>query len=277
MTIIINGNNTPTAGSVGYGNGTELAFTSAGTAGNVLVSNGTSAPSWTASPTITSLTTPLVIGGTGTTSTLTLRSTSGVGATGADIILQVGNNGATEAMRVLNSGNVGIGTTTVTQKLQVAGNVGANGIAFPAVQVPSANANTLDYYEEGVWTPVMRDTTGNLFTTSFVDGRYTRIGNQVTASLLIIYTSIGAADASQLRVSVPISAVNSNFARFSAAIGNMQGFDTVAGTKQITANLDQGSNTLTFWQTNDNAGSTALPANSMSATGALQATITYFV
>ncbi|GAH56630.1 unnamed protein product, partial [marine sediment metagenome] len=44
-------------------------------------------------------------------STLTLRSTSGVGTTGADIIFQVGNNGATEAMRILNSGNVGIGTT----------------------------------------------------------------------------------------------------------------------------------------------------------------------
>lgn len=52
------------------------------------------------------LRTPLIVGGTGTTSTLTLQSTSGVGATGADIIFKVGNNGATEAMRVLNSGKV---------------------------------------------------------------------------------------------------------------------------------------------------------------------------
>lgn len=60
----------------------------------------------------TSATTPIVIGGTGTTSTLTLRSTSGVGATGADIVFQVGNNGATEAMRIINAGNaVGIGLT----------------------------------------------------------------------------------------------------------------------------------------------------------------------
>ena len=61
----------------------------------------------------TSVTSPVVIGGSGTTSTLTLRSTSGVGTTGADIIYQVGNNGATEAMRILNSGNVGIGNTDI--------------------------------------------------------------------------------------------------------------------------------------------------------------------
>jgi hypothetical protein len=53
-----------------------------------------------------------VIGGTGTTSTLTLRSTSGVGTTGADIIFQAGNNGASEIMRLLNGGNVGIGTAS---------------------------------------------------------------------------------------------------------------------------------------------------------------------
>lgn len=53
-----------------------------------------------------------VIGGTGTTSTLTLRSTSGVGTTGADIIFQAGNNGATEVMRLQNGGNVLVGTTS---------------------------------------------------------------------------------------------------------------------------------------------------------------------
>lgn len=48
MAIIINGNNTPTAGGVGYGNGTELAFTAAGTSGQVLTSYGGSPPAWAA-------------------------------------------------------------------------------------------------------------------------------------------------------------------------------------------------------------------------------------
>ena len=69
-----------------------------------------------------------VIGGTGTTSTLTLRSTSGVGTTGADIIFQAGNNGATETMRIQNGGNVGIGTSSpatesTNAKLAIVGSV----------------------------------------------------------------------------------------------------------------------------------------------------------
>jgi hypothetical protein len=59
----------------------------------------------------TNMTAPLVIGGTGTTSTLTFRTTSGVGTTGSDIIFQSGNNGATELMRILNSGQMGLSTT----------------------------------------------------------------------------------------------------------------------------------------------------------------------
>lgn len=46
MPVTIDGSNTPTAGGVGYGDGTELAFTSAGSAGQVLLSNGASAPSF---------------------------------------------------------------------------------------------------------------------------------------------------------------------------------------------------------------------------------------
>ena len=37
---------TPTSGGVGYGTGTALVYTSAGSSGQVLTSNGTSAPSW---------------------------------------------------------------------------------------------------------------------------------------------------------------------------------------------------------------------------------------
>jgi len=42
-----NGTATPTSGGIAYGNGSAYAFTTAGTTGQVLVSNGASAPSWT--------------------------------------------------------------------------------------------------------------------------------------------------------------------------------------------------------------------------------------
>jgi hypothetical protein len=40
---------TPTAGTVPYGTGTAFAFTAAGTTGQVLTSNGSSAPTWATS------------------------------------------------------------------------------------------------------------------------------------------------------------------------------------------------------------------------------------
>ncbi len=75
---------------------------------------------------INSLTTPLVIGGTGTTSDLSLKTTSGVGATGADMHFLMGNDGATEAMTILNNGRVGIGTNAPNAPLEVKGTLPGN-------------------------------------------------------------------------------------------------------------------------------------------------------
>jgi hypothetical protein len=51
------------------------------------------------------------------------------------------------------------------------------GITFPASQSASSNANTLDDYEEGTWTPTLSGWSG---TYSLQTGRYTKIGRQVT-------------------------------------------------------------------------------------------------
>ena len=47
MPVTIVGNNTPTAGGVVYGDGTNYVSTAAGTSGQVLTSAGSSAPTWT--------------------------------------------------------------------------------------------------------------------------------------------------------------------------------------------------------------------------------------
>jgi len=59
---------------------------------------------------------------------------------------------------------------------------GGAGVAFPAVQAPSANANTLDDYEEGTWTP-----SGFGITFSSASGKYTKIGNLVTVQFTVAF------------------------------------------------------------------------------------------
>jgi hypothetical protein len=80
----------------------------------------------------TSLITPLVQGGTSTTSPLTYKTTSGVGDTGADHIFQVGNNGGTEAMRILNNGNVGVGITSPSASLEANGIIKSDRAGSPS-------------------------------------------------------------------------------------------------------------------------------------------------
>lgn len=66
-----------------------------------------------------------ITGGTGTTADLTFQTTSGIGATGADMHFLVGNNGATEAMTIFNNATVAVGSGTPTYKFEVYGTLSA--------------------------------------------------------------------------------------------------------------------------------------------------------
>jgi hypothetical protein len=86
----------------------------------------------------------------------------------------------TQAMTLDASGNLLVGVTSANANggvLQL-----KSGITFPATQVASSDANTLDDYEEGTWTPVVGDasSSGNQATTATAVGRYTKIGRLVT-------------------------------------------------------------------------------------------------
>ncbi len=111
----------PTSGTL-YGTATG-SITSSQLATSLTDETGSGLAVFDTTPTFTTnITAPLVIGGTGTTSTLTFKTTSGVGTTNADMIFQVGNDGATEAMRILNSGSIGIGTASPSSKLDITTN-----------------------------------------------------------------------------------------------------------------------------------------------------------
>lgn len=80
------------------------------------------------------------------------------------------------------------------------------GIPFPATQVPSAGANTLDDYEEGEWTPVLKfggNSVGMTYTTQV--GLYTKIGRQVTITAKIVLSAKGSSTGVATITGLPFS------------------------------------------------------------------------
>jgi hypothetical protein len=62
-----------------------------------------------------------------------------------------------------------------------------NGITFPATQVPSADANTLDDYEEGTFSPTAIGGTSGTGTPTDQRGNYVKIGGWVFVQLYIAF------------------------------------------------------------------------------------------
>ena len=95
--------------------------------------------------------------------------------------------GSSPALRMsVNAYGIGLGTAVPSSGI---------GITFPATQSASSDANTLDDYEEGTWTPVLVPSAGSL-TTQSSGGVYTKIGNTVYCSGIILITNAGTASGS---------------------------------------------------------------------------------
>jgi hypothetical protein len=106
----------------------------------------------------------------------------------ADFVFQGYNGSAyTERARITSGGVLDIGTG--------AGAVGQ--IQFPATQVASSNANTLDDYEEGTWTATLTDGTN---TTTSDGATYRKIGSLVFISFQFYNKNISAWNAANLSV-----------------------------------------------------------------------------
>lgn len=102
-----------------------------------------------------------------------------------------------------------IGALTVTGTLTAQGLVDASGSAagqvkFPATANDSANANTLDDYEESATTPTVTSGSGT-FTTVACALKYTKIGNRVFFHATVTITTNGTA-ATSVIVPLPFTA-----------------------------------------------------------------------
>jgi hypothetical protein len=83
-----------------------------------------------------------------------------------------------------------LATPSFTSTIGVGGataSASGSGITFPASQSASTNANTLDDYEEGTWTPTDASAANLTLTTQYA--KYTKIGNMVYFCAEITYPS----------------------------------------------------------------------------------------
>ena len=101
-----------------------------------------------------------------------IQTGNGSGVTTQKLQLTWGANGLWNSAGLKLSANLGIGNTAPSSS--------GTGITFPATQSASSDANTLDDYEEGTFTPTLTLTTAGTSATTNPVGRYTKVGNLVT-------------------------------------------------------------------------------------------------
>jgi len=152
-----------------------------------------------------------------------------------------GSSGTPVGLRVA----AGFGTIGSTAKLinvvdsaggnlfnaQASGVIGVgSGVAFPATQVASSNANTLDDYEEGTWTPSLTTTSGSLTTVSVGTGYYTKVGRMVTITCSPTIVTNGTGAGALLIDGLPFPQTANGFAGASRNDGNGNVFGINANT-----------------------------------------------
>lgn len=129
-------------------------------------------------------------------------------------------------------------------------------IRFPATQNASTNANTLDDYEEGTWTP--SDSSGAGLTFTGASGYYVKIGGWVYVTATATYPVTASGAGSKIG-GLPFTVKNNGGARN----GDLCWHDGATATKFL---IDQNATTGIFFT---NAG--------VQVTNAQMSTFTFFV
>ena len=167
-----------------------------------------------------------------------------VTATGVAVTGTLAATGAVTASTTLAV--TGASTFTGTGKFATTIGVGnatpsasGSGITFPATQSASSDANTLDDYEEGTWTPAQGSgiTLVGTFSSS---GKYTKIGNMVFLQGLVAgTTSVALANAGVIATGMPFTTTSTV-----VGLGGMTNAGgTISGTTHCGPNTTQFSGT----------------------------------
>lgn len=145
-------------------------------------------------------------------------------------------------------------------------------IAFPSTQVPSANANTLDDYEEGTFTPAITFATPGDLAVSYSSqiGLYTKVGRlcalnfTVTSSSFTWTTASGALTVSGL----PFTGISGSTATSTVRFMGI----TKAGYSDFTSLIGGAVNTVTFVAGNSGSAFSTVDATNVPSGGTVSLT-----
>jgi len=174
-------------------------------------------------------------------------------------------SGAKDLVLQTGGGNVGVGVTPVAGSGAIQLNAG---VGFPATQVASSNANCLDDYEEGTFTPTISSgVTGITFGIQI--GTYTKVGRLVSF-IIHITTTVAVRNGSPLIIAgLPFAA--GNFTAGAIAYSNNGFIATAAGNKP---NMYVSGTGIEFYNSDGTAfNGTTIAANSFD----LRFSATYYV
>ncbi len=139
-------------------------------------------------------------------------------------------------------------------------------LAFPATQNPSANANTLDDYREGLWTPAVTfggAAVGVTYSGSN-RGRYTKIGRLVAATGILSLSDKGSSTGGAAITGLPFSSVNA-VPVSSAPLGYATNMSSISGA--VLGIVPQNSAVIALYHTNGGNSSSLTNANFTNTTG----------
>ena len=149
----------------------------------------------------------------------------------------------------------------------------AGGLTFNG---DTATANALDDYEEGTWTPaITQGWTSVSYTSSYQFGKYTKIGNMVTAWFWLQFSGTSAGNQVILG-GLPFTTPDANTVELAHRGGAVTYFNIpVNSAGAITAYTGGGSTTIQFFAFDD-GGASAL-SNANASSDFLIGSVTYWV
>lgn len=163
-----------------------------------------------------------------------------------------------------SSGNVGIGTVTPTEKLEVNGNFKANGLKLGTGTV------AMKAYDEGSFTPALAGgTTAGSNTYSVRSGLWTRVGRMVFFEAQVSLSAKDAAMAGELRITgLPFTSAN-NGAYHGVSIRTFGALGLTTGYTQLSASVDTNTSYVRLLQNGSNQSSITVDAANATATTAI--------